>query len=69
MLLTGGDVGQFLETLTRGVDATFDPADPLPFLGLHYMQVPVLLLRNIWSGRPWKKIDLCIGKVVELGGD
>jgi len=29
----------------------------------------VLLVRNIWTGRPWKKIDLCIGKVVELGGD
>ena len=69
VLLTGGDFGTFWETVTKGVDATFDPSDPFPFLGLHYMQVPVLLLRNIWTGRPWKKIDLCIGKVVELGGD
>lgn len=68
-LLTTGDYGDWWKTVSQGVDATFDPSDPLPFLGLHYMQVPVLLVRNIWTGRPWKKIDLCIGKVVELGGD
>lgn len=68
-LLTTGDFRTWWETVTQGVDATFDPSDPMPFLGLHYMQVPVLLVRNIWTGRPWKKIDLCIGKVVELGGD
>ena len=28
--------------LWRSVDAVLDAADPLPFLGLHYMQVPSL---------------------------
>ena len=69
MLVTTRDFPDWWKTVTTGVDATFDPSDPLPFFGLHYMQIPVLLLRNIWTGRPWKKIDLCIGKVVELGGD
>ena len=69
VLLTGGDFQEWKKTVLEGVDAVFDPSDPLPFLGLHYMQIPILLLRNIWTGRPWKKIDLCIGKVVELGGD
>lgn len=29
----------------------------------------MLLLRNIWKGNPWLKVDLCTGKLVELGGD
>lgn len=33
------------------------------------MQVPALLLRNLWRGTPWQKVDLCTGKLVELGGD
>lgn len=28
-----------MATLWRSADAVLDPADPLPFLGLHYMQV------------------------------
>lgn len=30
------------KTLWRSTDAVLDPADPLPFLGLHYMQVLML---------------------------
>ena len=33
------------------------------------LQVPALLLRNLWRGNPWQKVDLCTGKLVELGGD
>jgi hypothetical protein len=29
----------------------------------------VQLARIVASGKPWIKIDLCSGKVVELGGD
>ena len=52
-----------------GRDATFDVDDPLPFLGLHGIQLPVQLLRIVQNGTPWLKLDLCSGKVVELGGD
>lgn len=32
-------------------------------------QVPALLVGNMLRGNPWKKVDLCIGKVAELYGD
>jgi hypothetical protein len=38
-------------------------------LTLSVYQVPWLLLKNIWRGNPWIKIDLCTGKLVEIGGD
>lgn len=36
---------------------------------VHLGQVPLLLLRAIRNGNPWLKVDLCTGKLVELGGD
>lgn len=33
------------------------------------LQIPVLLLHNVWRGNPWTKVDLCIGKIAELYGD
>ena len=50
-------------------DAYFDVDDPLPFIALHYLHVPVLLLRNLRRGNKWAKIDLCIGKMTEENGD
>ncbi|CAK0738655.1 hypothetical protein CVIRNUC_001074 [Coccomyxa viridis] len=68
-----GQAGQAVrdtaDLLWSSVDAVLDPADPLPFLGLHYMQVVALLLRNVKLGNPWVKVDLCTGKLVEVGGD
>jgi hypothetical protein len=55
--------------ITFGQDATFDTDDPLPFLVLHGLQLPVQLLRIVGNGTPWLKLDMCSGKVVELGGD
>jgi len=31
--------------------------------------VPLLLVRAIRDGNPWIKVDMCTGKLVELGGD
>ena len=62
-------IHRMLHEILAGVDATFDTEDPLPFLGLHFAQLPVQLLRIVGNGKPWKKLDLCSGKVVELGGD
>eukprot|EP00891_Asterochloris_glomerata_P005596 jgi/Astpho2/5596/fgenesh1_pm.00079_%23_26_t len=36
--------------------------DPLPFLALHHLQAPVLLLRNLVTGTPWTKLDLLGGR-------
>lgn len=34
-----GYLWRFLVVVTGGIDAVFDVADPLPFLGLHFVQV------------------------------
>lgn len=55
--------------MTRGVDATFDPADPLPFLGLHsHASAGAAVQHLAWQALE-AQIHLCIGKVVEPGED
>jgi hypothetical protein len=58
-----------LATVLRGTDAIFDGDDPLPFLAVHHLQIPSLLLGNLLRGRDWVRIDFNIGKLVEPGGD
>ncbi len=58
-----------LRTVLRGTDAVLDRDDPVPFLALHHLHVPSLLLANLRQGRPWNKVDLNIGKLVEPAGD
>lgn len=58
-----------LRTLWRGTDAIFDWDDPLPFLLVHHLQIPSLLLGNLRAHRPWVRIDFNIGKLVEPAGD
>jgi predicted ATP-grasp superfamily ATP-dependent carboligase len=58
-----------LAVVLRGRDAIFDPADPLPFLLVHHLQIPSLLLGALLTGREWVKIDFNIGKLVEPAGD
>ena len=58
-----------LATILRGKDAIFTWWDPLPYLMVHHVQIPVLLLGNLRRRRGWTKIDFNIGKLVEEGGD
>ena len=58
-----------LRTIVRGKDAIFDWADPLPFLLVHHLQIPWLLLGNLVRGKDWIRIDFNIGKLVEPAGD
>ncbi|MHA6783049.1 ATP-grasp enzyme [Pseudonocardia saturnea] len=58
-----------VRVLTRGTDAIFDWSDPLPFLLVHHLQIPWLLIRNLVTGRDWIRIDFNIGKLVEPAGD
>jgi len=58
-----------LRTIWRGKDAIFDRADPLPFLLVHHLQIPWLLLQNLVRGKDWIRIDFNIGKLVEPAGD
>lgn len=55
--------------IARGRDAVLDPHDPLPFLALHHIHIPVLLARSALKGRDWHHIDFNIGKLVQNGGD
>lgn len=52
-----------------GKDAIFDRADPLPFLMVHHLQIPALLIGNLRRRAPWVRIDFNIGKLVEPAGD
>lgn len=60
---------RWAEHVRAGRDAVFDPTDPLPFVALHHLQIPSLLLRNLTRSGRWTHVDWCIGKVVEPGGD
>ena len=68
-LLGGPDRAGTLRRIGSGTDAILDPADPLPFLLVHHLQIPWLLLRALWRGSDWVRIDLNIGKLVEPAGD
>ena len=68
-LLTGPDRAGRLRTILGGTDAIFCAADPLPFLLVHHLQIPWLLLRSLRRGSEWVRIDFNIGKIVEPAGD
>jgi hypothetical protein len=55
--------------MTRGTDALLHGDDPMPFLAMYLIQIPSLLALELLAGKPWLKIDFCIGKIVKEGGD
>jgi len=55
--------------MTRGCDALLSGDDPIPFLAMYLIQIPSLLLLDLYAGIEWLKIDFCIGKIVKEGGD
>lgn len=55
--------------IREGKDAIFDWDDPLPFLAVHHLQIPWLLLENLRRPGSWIRIDFNIGKLVEPAGD
>ncbi|CAN5455483.1 hypothetical protein BH10ACT9_BH10ACT9_21660 [soil metagenome] len=68
-LLTQRGRGRRLATILRGKDAIFTWWDPLPYLMVHHLQIPALLVDNLRRRRGWTKIDFNIGKLVEMDGD
>jgi len=58
-----------LKSILRGQDAIFTWWDPLPYLMVHHLQIPALLIGNLRRRRGWTKIDFNIGKLVEPDGD
>jgi len=62
-------VRERVRVIARGKDAIFDWSDPLPFLMVHHVHIPWLLIKNLLAGRDWIRIDFNIGKLVEPAGD
>jgi predicted ATP-grasp superfamily ATP-dependent carboligase len=62
-------IAERLKVITRGKEAIFDWSDPLPFLMVHHVQIPSLLLKNLRHRKDWIRIDFNIGKLVEPAGD
>ena len=58
-----------LRRVAAGKEAIFDWEDPLPFLLVHHLQIPALLIASLRRGGSWVRIDFNIGKLVEPGGD
>lgn len=58
-----------VRAIARGKDAIFDWADPLPFLMVHHLQIPSLLLANLRQRKGFIRVDFNIGKLVEAAGD
>jgi hypothetical protein len=54
----------WLRDLRHGHDAVFDRRDPLPFLVMHHVQLPVLLLRALATGKRWERVNWATGKLV-----
>jgi predicted ATP-grasp superfamily ATP-dependent carboligase len=68
-LVTQPGRGARLKVIRRGKDAIFAWDDPLPFLMVHQVHIPWLLIRNLVRLKYWIRIDFNIGKLVEPAGD
>lgn len=58
-----------LTSILHGKDAIFDTRDPLPYLMVHHLHIPALLIDNLRRRGGWTRIDFNIGKLIEVGGD
>lgn len=57
-----------LRTIRQGTDVMLNPDDPWPFacVNLHFASS---LIDKIVRGGEWSRLEYCIGKIVEPGGD
>ena len=53
----------------EGKEAVFRWDDPLPFLFINHVQIPMLLVGSLLQDQGWERIDFNIGKLVTAGGD
>jgi hypothetical protein len=58
-----------LGEMFMGCDALLSGDDPIPFLAMYLLQIPSLLVLDLYAGTEWLKIDFLIGKIVKEGGD
>ena len=55
---------EFIFMLRHRQDAVWRTDDPLPFLALNFIQMPVLLTNAIVRGTIWNKVNFCLGQVL-----
>ena len=55
---------EFFRLILKGKEAVWRSEDPWPFLVLHYVQIPFLLLKAIFTGQEWNKVNFCLGQVL-----
>ena len=55
---------EFWRLILQGSEAVWRAEDPWPFLVLHYVQMPILLLKAILTGQEWNKVNFCLGQVL-----
>jgi hypothetical protein len=55
---------ELVDVLQNGQEATWQSADPLPFVALNAIQMPILLAKAIYEGRSWTKINFGLGKII-----
>ncbi|MFC5677070.1 ATP-grasp enzyme [Aeromicrobium endophyticum] len=68
-LLTEPARAERLRTIWSGKDAILTGWDPMPYLLVHHLQIPSLLVDSLRRRATWSRIDFNIGKLVEDGGD
>ena len=63
--LTGQtSLDRFLDRLQHGQEAVWRIEDPLPFLALNFIQIPLLLFKTIIFNTAWSKVNFCLGQVL-----
>ncbi|GJE91277.1 hypothetical protein PsYK624_074260 [Phanerochaete sordida] len=63
----GESAGLLLARYAAGAerDGIWDSTDPVPFLVLCHVQWPWLLLRLVWRGVPWSRVNVSTSRVFE----
>jgi len=54
---------EVLSTFRNGQDAIWSSQDPLPFIALNYIQMPILLLKTLISGNAFHRLDFAEGHI------
>ena len=53
---------QFLDKLQHGNEVSFTLEDPWPFLALHYLHLPIWVLRKALKGQNWTYEEFIVSK-------
>ena len=55
---------EFLDTIVTGEEAIWRADDPMPFLILNFVQMPLLLLKSLFLRKTYNKVNFCLGQVL-----